>query len=124
MAAYMPSALKRAAREANGWFPVGIPIKGIGPMFEQIKEMAEEVGRDPASLELIIRANVEFTDPVPGQDRVDFTGTLEQLAGDVAATRALGAAELVFDVQFSPGVDTLDDIIVRMEQLWELSKAS
>ena len=85
--------------------------------------MAQKAGRDPASLELIVRANVEFADPMPGQDRVHFTGTLEQIAGDVAATRTLGVAELVFDVQFSPGVETVDDIIVRMEQLWELSKA-
>jgi probable F420-dependent oxidoreductase len=124
MAAYMPSALRRTAREANGWFPVGLPIGALGPMFEQIKGMAQKVGRDSASLELIVRANVEFADPRPGQDRVHFTGTLEQIAGDVAATRTLGAAELVFDVQFSPGIDTVEDIIVRMEQLWELSKAS
>ena len=123
MAAYRPSALKRTAREANGWFPVGMPIGALGPMFEQIKGMAQKVGRDPASLELMVRANVEFADPIPGQDRVPFTGTLEQIAGDVAATRTLGAAELVFDVQFSPGVNTVDDIIMRMEQLWELSKA-
>jgi hypothetical protein len=61
---------------------------------------------------------------LPGQDRLHFTGSLEQIAGDVLATRTLGAAELVFDVQFSPGVDTVDDIIMRMEQLWELSKTS
>jgi len=36
MAAYAPSALKRVATEANGWFPVGIPLGGIGPMFEGI----------------------------------------------------------------------------------------
>ena len=37
MAAYTPSALKRVATEANGWFPVGIPLSGVGPMFEGIK---------------------------------------------------------------------------------------
>ena len=32
MAAYTPSAMKRVAAEANGWFPVGIPLSGVGPM--------------------------------------------------------------------------------------------
>ena len=59
---------------------------------------------------LIIRANVEISDAPLGQDRADFTGTLDQIARDVAATRKLGAAELLFDVQFSPGVETADDI--------------
>jgi hypothetical protein len=86
-------------------------------MFEGIKGMAKEAGRDPAALELIVRANVEFSEAPISQDRADFTGTLEQIAGDVAETRKLGAAEIVFDVQFSPGVKTVDDIIARMEQL-------
>jgi len=42
MAAFTPSALKRVATEANGWFPVGIPLGGIGPMFDGIKSMAKD----------------------------------------------------------------------------------
>jgi probable F420-dependent oxidoreductase len=117
MAAYTPPAMKRVAKEANGWFPVGVPLSALAGMFEGIKGMAKEAGRDPAALELIVRANVEFSEAPISQDRADFTGTLEQIAGDVAETRKLGAAEIVFDVQFSPGVKTVDDIIARMEQL-------
>ncbi len=54
MAAYTPSAMRRVATQAQGWFPVGIPLNGIGPMFEGIKAMAGEAGRNPAELELII----------------------------------------------------------------------
>ena len=84
--------------------------------------MAQEAGRDPAGLALIVRANVEISDAPLGQGRADFTGTLEQIAQDVAATRKLGAAELLFDVQFSPGVETAHDIAARMEQLWRVVK--
>ncbi len=122
MAAYAPSALKRVAREANGWFPVGIPINAIRSLFDQLRSMAREAGRDPGSLELLVRANVEFSERTQGGERVDFTGTLDQIVSDVAATQQLGAAEIVFDVQFSPGVDTVDDIIARMEQLWSASR--
>src|ERR1041384_7346292 len=39
MAAFTPGAMKRAAREANGWFPVGIPLSAVGPMFQTLKGM-------------------------------------------------------------------------------------
>ncbi len=124
MAAYTPPAMKRVAREADGWFPVGIPLGAIAQMFDGIKRMAQEAGRDPSALEIIVRANVEVFAAKPGKDRIDFTGSLEQIAGDIAATRKLGAAELLFDVQFSPGVEAVDDIVSLAEQLWQVAKQS
>jgi len=122
MAAYAPSALKRVATEANGWFPVGIPLSSIGPMFEGVKGMAKDAGRDPSALELIVRANVELHNTPIQKDRVEFTGTLEQIAEDVTTARKLGAAEIVIDAQFSPGVETAKDIVARMEELWRVAK--
>ena len=124
MAAYTPSAMKRVAAEANGWFPVGIPLSGVGPMFEGIKAMVKEAGRDPSALELIVRANVEIHNSPIQKDRVDFTGTLQQIAEDVKATQKLDAAEIVLDAQFSPGVETASDIVSRMEQIWRMVKSA
>jgi probable F420-dependent oxidoreductase len=124
MAAYTPSAMKRVATEASGWFPVGIPLSGIGPMFEGIKGMAKEAGRDPSALELIVRANVEIHHTPIQKDRGDFAGTLEQIAEDVKTTQRLGAAEIVIDAQFSPGVETGKDVVSRMEELWRIAKQS
>src|SRR4029077_6793225 len=92
MAAFTPSALKRVAIEANGWFPCG--IRGIGPMFEGIKGMAKDAGRDPSALELIVRANVEIHNTPIENDRADFSGTLEQIAEDVTIARRLGVPEI------------------------------
>src|SRR5262245_23792281 len=122
MAAYTPSAMKRVAVEANGWFPVGIPLSGVGPMFEGIKNMAKEAGRDPSAIELIVRANVEIHNSSIQKDRVDFTGALDQIAEDVKTTQKLLATEIVFDAQFSPGVETANDLVSRMEQLWRIAK--
>jgi probable F420-dependent oxidoreductase len=124
MAAYTPLAMKRVAKEADGWFPVGIPITAISQMFDGIRQMAKEAGRDPAELELIVRANVELSDAVRSEGRADFTGSLDQIAGDVAAVRKLGASELLFDIQFSPGVENLGAMLTRLEQLWRISKPS
>jgi probable F420-dependent oxidoreductase len=119
MAAYTPAAMKRVVAEANGWFPVGIPLSAIGPMFDGIKGMAKDAGRDPSALALIVRANIEIHNTPIRKDRVDFTGTLEQIAEDIKTTEKLGAAEIVFDVQFSPGVETAKDMVSRMEQVWQ-----
>jgi probable F420-dependent oxidoreductase len=124
LAAYTPAALKRVATEADGWFPVGIPLGGLAQMFEGIKRMAREAGRDPAALALIVRANVEMTPAPIAQNRADFAGTPEQIAADIRATRRLGATELLFDVQFSPGVERLDDMLARMQDLWEMARPS
>ena len=93
-------------------------------MFEGIKGMAKEAGRDPSAIELIVRANVEIHDRPIQKDRVDFSGTLEQIAEDVKTTQKLGAAEIVFDAQFSPGVETANDIVSRMEQIWRMVKSA
>ena len=122
MAAFTPSAMKRVAAEANGWFPVGIPLSGVGPMFEGIKGMAREAGRDPSAIELIVRANLEIHNSPIQKDRVDFTGTFDQIAEDVKTTQKLLATEIVFDAQFSPGVETANDLVSRMEQLWRVAK--
>ena len=79
--AVWPEGTAPAIVEAAGprmVYPPWICSGYLGPMFEQVKGMAQKVGRDSASLELIVRANVEFADPTPGQDRVHFTGTLSR----------------------------------------------
>lgn len=123
MAAYAPTALQRVARESNGWFPVGIPIKALAEMFNGVKGMAKEAGRNPDELELIARGNpVELSDSPAGGDRADFTGTIDQIGADIAATKEAGAAELVLDVQFSAGVEKTEDYVKLLEQLWEVAK--
>jgi hypothetical protein len=64
---------------------------------------------------------VEIHDTPVEKDRVDFTGSLEQIGEDIKATRKLGAAELILDAQFSPGVGTGEDVVARMEDLWRVA---
>jgi hypothetical protein len=86
--------------------------------------MTKEAGRDPAKLELIVRANLEFSNSSLEKDRADFTGSLEQIASDIAAVSKLGAAEIVIDVQFSPDVQTGAAVLARMEQLFMIARAA
>ena len=102
LGAFMPPALARVARVADGWIAVALPPPAMAETFEGIKAAAREAGRDPTSLKLIVRANVEITEQPLGKDRFVFTGTPDQISGDIAATREIGASELCMDATFDP----------------------
>ena len=122
MAAFTPSAMKRVAAEAHAWLPVGIPLTGIGAMFEAIKNMAKEAGRDPSALELIVTAGVEIHKRPIEKERIEFTGSLEQIGEDFATARKVGAAEIAIYAQFLAPDETAEDLIARMEDLWRVAK--
>jgi probable F420-dependent oxidoreductase len=122
MAAFTPAAMKRVAVAANGWLPVGIPLAGIGEMFDGIKKMAKDAGRDPSALELVITAGVDIREKPIEKDRLDFTGALEQIADDFATARKIGATEIALYAQFLPDNETTKDLVNRMQNLSRVSK--
>jgi alkanesulfonate monooxygenase SsuD/methylene tetrahydromethanopterin reductase-like flavin-dependent oxidoreductase (luciferase family) len=122
MAAFTPSALKRVAAEANAWLPVGIPLSDLGAMFDGVKNMAKEAGRDPSALELIVTAGIEIHKTPLQKERAEFSGSLDQIGEDFARARKLGAAEIAIYAQFVPAGETANDLIVRMEELWRIAK--
>jgi probable F420-dependent oxidoreductase len=124
LGAFSPKALARVARHADGWLAVAYPIAAIADTFSTIQTLAEETGRDPAGLELIVRANVELTDQRLEGDRMPFTGTTEQVAADISATRGIGATELIIDATFDPGVSSAENFLERMQLLFRLAEKS
>jgi probable F420-dependent oxidoreductase len=116
MAAFVPAALRRIARLADGWNPVGIPVDGMQKMFEGLKQMAREAGRDPSKLQLVVRANVEIGRKPRPKDGAIFTGTLEQVKEDIQGCKRIGAHELHFDPTFMPGAQQLDRWLGLMEE--------
>ncbi len=120
LAAFAPPALKRLATMADGWNPVMIPVAGMADMFGTVKRMAEEAGRDPSSLSLVVRANLEITEKPLGKERVIFAGNLDQIKEDIAGCRRIGAHEIFFDPTFMPGAQSLERWLGLMEQVREL----
>jgi probable F420-dependent oxidoreductase len=116
LAAFAPPAMKRLATMADGWNPVAIPAPGMAQMFAGIKQMAKEAGRDPSTLAMVVRANLEFSDKPLGKDRMIFSGTFDQIKEDVAACREIGAHEVFFDPAFSHGGQSLDRWLALLEQ--------
>ena len=117
MAAYVPSALERVGRTANGWMPSGVPLAAIGPMMDGVRGAARAAGRDPRSLELVIFADGEILDESPGEGRPDFVGTLDEIRRDVMAARDLGATEILFMPGYSSGDLNLDAYMTGLERL-------
>ena len=122
LAAFSPGGLKRTAMMANGWLLAGTPLDALRQMIPGLKEMTREAGRDPAEVQVILRANLEVTpEPLSGQ-RFNCTGSLEQIREDIAANRELGVDELHFDPSFSPDGTSLDGFLKTMEQMKRLAE--
>lgn len=116
MAAFVPASLRRIARLADGWNPVAIPVDGMQKMFDGLKQMAKDAGRDPSKLQLVVRANMEIGSTPRSKDGSIFTGTLEQVKEDIEGCKRIGAHELHFDPTFMPGAQKLDRWLGLMEE--------
>ena len=121
LAAYAPGALERVARLSDGWNPAGLPIEAMAAMMAEIRRRAEAAGRDPTSLELIVRANLYLSPTRLGDGRYVFTGSLDEIAQDIDAVRGLSAAELIFELNFSPDSRTVAGLFERVERLFALA---
>jgi alkanesulfonate monooxygenase SsuD/methylene tetrahydromethanopterin reductase-like flavin-dependent oxidoreductase (luciferase family) len=117
LGAFVPAALKRLARLADGWNPVFIPIPAMAEMFASIKQMAREAGRDPSALIMVVHAVLEITEKPLGKDRAIFSGSLEQISEDVRGCAKIGADKVFFDPAFGPGGQSLDYWLGLLEQL-------
>jgi probable F420-dependent oxidoreductase len=117
LGAYAPNALARVARLADGWLPAGVPLTAIGPIMNQIREMARAAGRDASALHLVMFGFVDIVEQSPGDRRQDFFGTLDEIRRDVATARDIGVSEIVLAIGFARGELTLDDYFRTLESL-------
>jgi probable F420-dependent oxidoreductase len=117
MGAFVPAALKRLTKLADGWNPVFLPVPAMAEMFGSIKQMAKEAGRDPSAIAMVVHAGLGLTEKPLDKDRSIFSGSLEQIAEDVRDCAKIGASEIFFDPTFAPGGQSLDHWLALLEQL-------
>jgi probable F420-dependent oxidoreductase len=116
LAAFVPAALARVAKLADGWNPAGITVEGMAQMFSSIKQIAAQAGRDASCLELVVRANLRITEKPLGNGRQIFSGTLEQIQEDAAACVQIGAHEVHFAPEFG-ATSTVNGTLALLDQL-------
>ena len=109
LATFNPAGLERVARRADGWLPAGLPLDVAAAMWTSVLASTERYGRDPAQMQLVIRADPTFTDVALGHDRASFTGSHRQVIDDIERARDIGVTELILDLQASSR--TADELI-------------
>ncbi|KAF4407752.1 MULTISPECIES: LLM class F420-dependent oxidoreductase [Streptomyces] len=115
-------ALARVARRADGWLPVGLTGPQLRAQLAGLRELTAAQGRDPESLGVSLRGNVRLGEPLPEEGRAPFTGSTEQIAGDVAAVAEAGAQEVLLDVQ--SGCRDAKELADRAEELYSAVRAA
>ena len=109
------AALRRTARHADGWHPLGtVATAELRPpefaaMLDDLKRMTEAEGRDYSGITIAFVARLRET-PAPVDDpaRMPFHGSADQLLEDVETYRRLGVSHLSFDFRAADLPRTLE----------------
>lgn len=112
------AALRRTARFADGWHPLGtVDTAEMRPpefsaMLDDLKRMTEAEGRDYRDITISFVARLrETAEPINANDRMPFSGSAAQIIEDTETYRRLGVTHLGFDFRRPTLAETLD----RME---------
>ena len=118
-----PRALRRAAELGNGWSPIGsnpqFPLHRPEQLEAAIGRLAERcrrVGRDPGEVEIVYRTHQYRLEDGPNasSERLPFTGSAEQVAGDVHRYEEMGVRALTMD--FARLSSNIDEMLHHMEE--------
>ena len=117
-----PPALRRAARLGDTWFPIGsnprFPVASLEQLTAskaRIDRHAQEAGREPSEIGLAYSAswyNDREAQTARDGRRQTFTGTPQQVAGDIKTFEEAGVHSLMLGLT----ADSLDGTIDRMER--------
>ena len=109
------AALWRTARHGDGWHPVGaiaaspLPPQEMRAHLDTLKCLMEAEGRDFASLTVSYKAPLYDTS-IPDRDgaRRSFSGSSDDIAGDIRSFAAIGVHELIFDFRGESIADSIE----------------
>jgi probable F420-dependent oxidoreductase len=104
-------ALRRAGRIADGWISGSrADLTAVADAVATIRGAAQEAGRDPSTLRMIVRGVVQLGDDVrsDGGERRQLTGTAEQIRDDLGRLHEAGVTEVFLDLNFAPRVGSPD----------------
>jgi probable F420-dependent oxidoreductase len=98
--AFAPAAVERAARIADGLSPIAISWDMLQGMVDGFRAAARSANRNPDTLQIVVRANMQFSDQPLGADRGPFAGSVEQIRADLERARGMGVNHVFFDLGF------------------------
>jgi probable F420-dependent oxidoreductase len=102
-------ALRRAGRMADGWISSSRQdLTAIGSSVDVVRGAAEDAGRDPGAVRIVVRGLVELVDEAVTVERRPLQGSAEQVRDDLRSLAAQGVTEVFLDLNFSPRVGSPD----------------
>ncbi|PKH42223.1 TIGR03619 family F420-dependent LLM class oxidoreductase [Nocardioides alpinus] len=102
-------ALRRAGRLAEGWIgSTRTDLASLTRAVALVRAGAEEAGRDPDAVRILVRMVVDLVAEDPGRGRRRGNGTRQQVLDDLADLASHGATEVLVDLNFSPHVGSPD----------------
>lgn len=104
-------ALRRAGRLAAGWLSrSATDLTRIHEQIAVVRAAAEEAGRDPASMRVVVRGVVRAGEETRDDagERVRLSGSYEQIREDVAWLGEQGVTEIFYDLNWDPLVGAPD----------------
>lgn len=113
-----PSAIKRAARIADGLTPVASSLEALEGVVSTFRSAAQEAGRDPSTLKIYVRVNgIITTNPLPEDGRPFLSGSPDQIAGDLDKIRPLNIDHVFFSEQATSNLDAYIDSLGRLQSI-------
>ena len=105
-------ALRRTVELGDAWHPIGLrpPVDlspaELGRARERLHAICEEKGRDPATLPIVLRCALSFSET----ERSTMVGTPEQILEDIAAYGEQGVSRIIFDLPAPDGAAQMETL--------------
>lgn len=110
----VPAALRRAGRLAEGWLSrSATDLTRIGESAAVVRRAAEDAGRDPRAVRVVVRGVIR-PDPAgkgtagPDGRRMPLSGSYAQIRDDAQALEQQGVTELYYDLNWHPRIGSPD----------------
>ncbi len=109
-------AIERAARVADGLNPIAFSFEALHNVVRRFRAAAEDAGRDPSKLKVMVRANVPITDANMEDRRPFLGGSPEQIGEDLARLRDLAVDHVFFTNNLQPPLDEHIALLERIQK--------
>ena len=97
-----PASLERAARLADGINPVARSWSSLEQVVHDFPEMVRQAGRNPNSLQIIVRSNSIVSSHALPETHNPLSGSLDQIRDDMQRLAHLGIKHVFFDLVAMP----------------------
>jgi len=115
------AAMRRAVRRGDAWYPIGCnphhpldTLSRYGASLDTLKSLADEEGRDMATLDLAYWSvwTAAAGEPITLADgeRMMLSGSVDSIVDDIGAMQELGVTQLLFNFLAETSQETQDRI--------------